>query len=86
MSNKLIKLILNPIRGFLISRCLVNTLICVMLQIMLNTPILFQHIAHNYALLPLKNIFKTKNKQIFHTAMFLHDIFLPFPVCFFRSS
>lgn len=52
MSNMLIKLILNPIRGFLISRCLVNTLICVMLQIMLNTPILFQHISHNDALLP----------------------------------
>lgn len=46
------KLILNPIRGFLISRYLVNTLICVMLQIMLRTPILFQHISHNDAHLP----------------------------------
>lgn len=46
------KLILNPIRGFIISRYLVNTLICVMLQIMLRTPILFQHISHNDTLLP----------------------------------
>lgn len=46
------KLILNLIRGFIISRYLVNTLICVMLQIMLRTPILFQHISHNDTLLP----------------------------------
>lgn len=47
----LIELILNLIKGFLTSRCIVNTLICVMLQIILNTPILFQHISHNDVLL-----------------------------------
>lgn len=54
----LIKLILNLIRCFLISRRLVNTLICVMLQIMLNTPIIFHHISHNDALLPQEIILK----------------------------
>lgn len=52
VSIMLSKLILNPMRGFIISRYLVNSLICVMLQIMLRTPILFQHITHNDALLP----------------------------------
>lgn len=83
VSIMLSKLILNPIRGFIISKYLVNTLICVMLQIMLRTPILFQYISHNDAFFHSKLFLKSKKTHtatFFQTTMVLLDIFLPCPV------